>query len=542
MACADLKYLVLHSNHVNISYSRDIKISNLERLEKSLTEEKRKQPGVAFPSATTQEHLLIVRLNISHPVSKHEDREHVRNGVMRLCKFIARIDAKKIKMDNLAEDGDIEPVPLSDFNFSATLGFGMGFFEKLKIDSRNRPKKLREMPNHTGLGDPRPYTLLQTDLIIQLGSDIEDVNRWVFQHTTARTEKTERAKGRRRFSYLNHGTYDGAEDGDVDVCSAISDWAAVTDIHAGFQRNDGRNLLGFNDGISNPKRLSNDVVWITHEDENQKLTDGTYMVFQKIEHDLDRWRNLTVEKQEEWVGRSKGTGLLLGTLPKDLDRKLAADLHSENPNVRNQAKKQWKKLYDEQKDPDRKFFDPNRGQYRNIQLQCPVWSHVRKSNPRQADGAARSLIFRRGYLFLEGGSNGIFDSGLLFICFQRDIDKGFEYIKRNFLNNKNFPVPDQRKNFNTMELARRHQYGRFTDTELKKGVVGPHSTHYDFLVKASHDPDAQNTGKEGLSGPSELGVHPEGQFPITVTLGGGYYFIPPIPNKKISEISEQFFA
>jgi Dyp-type peroxidase family len=524
---------------VDDHYLSDIRKSTLERLEKSIMEAKRKQPGVAFPSATTQEHLLIIRFNISHPISEREDKEIVRKGVMRLCKFLDRIDKGKIKTDDLTKEGDIRTVPLSEFNFSATIGFGMGFFEKLKIDSRNRPKKLKEMPNHTGLGDPRPYTLFQTDFIIQLGSDIEDVNSWVFQHTTARTV----AKSMRRLSYFNESTNYGIDDGDVDICSCISDWATVTDIHTGFQRIDGRNLMGFNDGISNPKRLSNDVVWITSEDENQKFTDGTYMVFQKIEHDLDMWRSLTVEKQEEWVGRSKGTGLLLGTLPKDLDRKLASDLHSENPIVREQAKKQWKKLYDEQKDPDRKFFDPNQRQYRNIQLQCPVWSHVRKSNPRQADGAARSLIFRRGYLFSEVGSNGLFYSGLLFICFQRDIDKGFEYIKKNFLNNKSFPVPHQRKHFNTQELATRYQHGRFTVAELRRrGAAGIYPSHNDSLFNQSRDPDVQNTGREGLSGPSELGVYPEGRMPVTVSLGGGYYFIPPIPNKKISEISEQFFA
>jgi Dyp-type peroxidase family len=527
---------------VSANYLDHIKKSNVESLEKSLWEQKRKQPGVAFPSATKQEHLLVIRFNISHPVSDYKEKELVREGVMRLCKFLDRVDAKKIKMDYLAEDGDIKPVPLSDFDFSATLGFGMGFFEKLKIDPHNRPKKLKQMPNHTGLRDPRPYILLQTDFIIQLGSDIEDVNRWVFQHTTSRTEKAESAKSTQRLSYLNQTTPDGTDDGDVDIYSTISDWAAITDIHAGFQRIDGRNLMGFNDGISNPKRLSNDTVWTTSEDETEKFRDGTYMVFQKIEHDLDKWRNLTVEKQEKWVGRSKETGLLLGTLSKDLDRKLASDLHSENQIVREQAKKRWKKLYDEQKDPDRKFFDPNLRQYKDIQLQCPVWSHVRKSNPRQADGAARSLIFRRGYLFIEGGLNGIFNSGLLFICFQRDIEKGFEYIKKNFLDNKNFPVPDLRKNFSTQELARRHEYGRYTEAELRRGTFGPYSSHNDSQVNLSRDPDAQNTGREGLSGPSELGVYPQGQFSVTVTHGGGYYFIPPIPNRKISHIGEQFFA
>ena len=184
------------------------------------------------------------------------------------------------------------------------------------------------------------------------------------------------------------------------------------------------------------------------------------------------------------------------------------------------------------------FLIPHNTQYRNIQVQCPVWSHVRKSNPRQADGAARSLIFRRGYLFSEGGQSGVFNSGLLFICFQRDIKKGFEYIKKNFLNNEKFPVPDQRKNFRPEELARGHYYDRFTNFELRK----EHISYSDSLLNSSYGAESQNTGREGLSGPSEIGVFPDGQFIATIPVGGGYYFIPPIPNRKISDIGEQFFA
>ena len=53
--------------------------------------------------------------------------------------------------------------------------------------------------------------------------------------------------------------------------------------------------------------------------------------------------------------------------------------------------------------------------------------------------------------------------------------------------------------------------------------------------------EIQNTGREGLAGPSELGLYPQGQPRITTTIGGGYSFVPPIPNKKICEITEQFF-
>jgi Dyp-type peroxidase family len=258
------------------------------------------------------------------------------------------------------------------------------------------------------------------------------------------------------------------------------------------------------------------------------------MVFQKIEHNLGIWLNMTEEKQEQWVGRSKGTGLLLGTLSKREDRKLARDMHSDKENIRRVAMKNWKILYDQQKTPDRRFFDPSQTQYKGIQLECPVWSHVRKANPRQADGAAKALIFRRGYLFVENRSNGESSSGLLFICFQRDIEKGFEYIKKKFLNNKGFPVPDRRKTFSSIELRQRRMHGRFTPAE----VTGFNT---DF-IKHAYAEDTQNTGRDGLSGPSELGVYPQGQAVITKILGGGYYFIPPIPKRKISEIGEQFFS
>ena len=233
-----------------------------------------------------------------------------------------------------------------------------------------------------------------------------------------------------------------------------------------------------------------------------------------------------------WIGRSKGTGLLLGTISKNEDRNLAADLCSEKF-VQQAAKKKWKKLYDQQKDPERKFFYSSQTQFKGIQLECPLWSHVRNANPRQDDGTAKSLIFIRGYLFTDGGIDSRFNSGLLFICFQRNIKNAFENIKKNFLNNKNFPVPQQRKNFNSIEVKQRLQASFDATASHKiKNVV------YGSLLNS---PDTQNTGKEGLSGPSELGAFPDGLPPITLTLGGGYYFIPPIPKKRISDITEQFF-
>jgi hypothetical protein len=39
------------------------------------------------------------------------------------------------------------------------------------------------MPDHEKLGDVTPYILAQTDMIIQLGSTKDFVNRWVLENT-----------------------------------------------------------------------------------------------------------------------------------------------------------------------------------------------------------------------------------------------------------------------------------------------------------------------------------------------------------------------
>jgi hypothetical protein len=60
-------------------------------------------------------------------------------------------------------------------------------------------------------------------------------------------------------------------------------------------------------------------------------------------------------------------------------------------------------------------------------------------------------------------------------------------------------------------------------------------------LQETKDQNTQNTGREGLSGPSELGVVPTGDLIATMPFGGGYYFVPPIPNRRISDIGQQFF-
>jgi hypothetical protein len=177
------------------------------------------------------------------------------------------------------------------------------------------------------------------------------------------------------------------------------------------------------------------------------------------------------------VGRSKGTGLVLGTLDEDDDEQLARELQSDDDAVRVEALARWKILFQEQADPQARLFDHEGGNIdgnasfkvdgtpTQIPLRCPAWSHIRKANPRNEDGKVpQQLIFRRGYLFMQAGTDNRTVSGLLFVCFQRDIAAGFEHIKREWLNNKNFPTPSPKsfptpgsRPFSKHELTLRHR-------------------------------------------------------------------------------------
>lgn len=266
------------------------------------------------------------------------------------------------------------------------------------------------------------------------------------------------------------------------------------------------------------------------------------MVFQKISHDLDQWEQLDIDEQEEWVGRDKVTGLLLGSKENTSDFK--EKILKDDPD----ARKTLRDLIEAQSDPTKAFYDCS--VYRD---NVAAWAHVRKANPRgekleNGKSIPIKIIFRRGYPFIQTGLDNKMISGLLFISFQKDIGT-FEFIKKNFLNSKKFPVSDYR-DFSEHEKNKRRSQGLFSKEELNNILANPAQktllglddpSVLDDLSKRLADDDAQITGREGLAGPSELGVNPTGEFLAIVPFGGGYYFIPPIPNGSIADIGQQFF-
>src|SRR3954470_162295 len=89
-----LKYLTYHSYDVNGTRPTYLNATTRKKLEDRYIKEKVRQRGIEFPSPTKQEHLFIVRFNISDSLSpiRDADKVLVRNGLGDLCRLFDRID------------------------------------------------------------------------------------------------------------------------------------------------------------------------------------------------------------------------------------------------------------------------------------------------------------------------------------------------------------------------------------------------------------------------------------------------------------------
>jgi porphyrinogen peroxidase len=83
----------------------------------------------------------------------------------------------------------------------------------------------------------------------------------------------------------------------------------VDEVH-GFKYFDDRDLLGFVDGTENPTgSAAKDAVTIG--DEDPEFAGSSYVIVQKYLHDLTAWNALSVESQEDVIGRRKLSNLEL---------------------------------------------------------------------------------------------------------------------------------------------------------------------------------------------------------------------------------------
>lgn len=74
------------TDHASGGYYGMFKQNNKSSIEKRFIAEKKKQPGVAFPSASKQDYILVVRIDLRSDIV--QDSTLVKKGLRRLCGFL----------------------------------------------------------------------------------------------------------------------------------------------------------------------------------------------------------------------------------------------------------------------------------------------------------------------------------------------------------------------------------------------------------------------------------------------------------------------
>ncbi len=159
-----------------------------------------------------------------------------------------------------------------------------------------------------------------------------------------------------------------------------------------------RNFLGFRDGSANPDAadaaLMDRLVWVgPGRGEPSWTHGGSYQLVRLIRNFVERWDRTPLREQERIMGRIRATGAPLDAPGADefTEPDLAAD-------------------------PKGAF--------------TPLDAHVRLANPR-TPGSEANLILRRGFNYSNGVTgSGQLDQGLLFICYQADLERGFIAVQR----------------------------------------------------------------------------------------------------------------
>lgn len=85
---------------------------------------------------------------------------------------------------------------------------------------------------------------------------------------------------------------------------AMADAVTVVDEVHGFNYFDNRDLLGFVDGTENPTGATADNATVIG-DEDPDFAGGCYVHAQRYVHDMSAWRALSVDEQQNVIGRTK---------------------------------------------------------------------------------------------------------------------------------------------------------------------------------------------------------------------------------------------
>ncbi len=153
---------------------------------------------------------------------------------------------------------------------------------------------------------------------------------------------------------------------------------------------------------------------------------GTFMVFRKLEQRVAEFRRYAEEEGKRYPGGPEQfKAKLVGRWPDGTPVELSPD--HPDPAIANDPSRNLDFTYGS---------DPSGAR-------CPLGSHIRRANPRDANGfggllSNRHRIIRRGVMFgdwlPEGAGDDDASRGLIFIAFNASIERQFEFVQQQWMN------------------------------------------------------------------------------------------------------------
>jgi len=266
-------------------------------------------------------------------------------------------------------DSGILGATIAPDNLTITVSVGNSLFDERFGLGPHKPKKLQPMTRFPN--DSLDASQCHGDLLLQLCANTQDTVIHALRDIIKHTPDLLGVRWRREGFISDHAARSQGQETPI-------------------------NLLGFKDGTANPDThnpaLMNQLLWVTDDqDEPVWARNGSYQAVRLIRFHVEMWDRTPLGEQQTIFGREKLSGAPLG-MQHERD------------------------VPDYARDPDGEVI--------------ALDAHIRLANPRTPETAS-SLMLRRGYSYSAGiSASGQLEMGLLFVCYQHDLERGFLTVQR----------------------------------------------------------------------------------------------------------------